>query len=285
MKKKLNKYDIVIAVCAVVLITVSTILVCESFSDIKADSAQSDAKQLMEQGMRSASAATEPPAEASFDPDEQTEDIEPKVQEDFLPLLEQNDHFAGWLTAGKYIDFPVVQDDNKYYLTHNFFDEHDINGATFLDEHNSLTPKDDVLIIYGHNMKSGAIFGRLKRYLEFDYLSQYPIVGFRTVYDEEDVYYTPIAAIDVSVFGNDKHYFNVKRINFDTDADFQDYLDEAAERSVWQPKVDVCPEDKLLVLMTCSYIYQYGRLLVICRQLREDESPESVTALYSVPAE
>ena len=175
----------------------------------------------------------------------------------------------------------MVQSDNQYYLTRNFFDERDKNGVPFMDEHNSLTPKDDVLIIYGHNMKSGAMFGRLNDYLEYDYLSKYPVVNFRTIHDEDDVFYTPIAAFELSAFRNDKYYFDVKRINFDSDEAFQSYLDEVTARSAWKAEVDAEPGDRLLALMTCSYIHDYGRLLLVCRELREGESPASVKALYS----
>lgn len=298
MKKKRNKYDIVIAICAAVLVTVSTILICERISGIKADSAQRDARKLMEQGMRNASPVRiEPVAEAPSDQSERSEqtrpaldpepaestDEEQETRDGFLLLLEQNEHFVGWLTAGESIDYPVVQDDNEYYLTRNFFDEHDKNGVPFMDEHNRLLPKDDVLIIYGHNMKSGAMFGRLRDYLDADYLSDHPVVSFRTIHDDEDVYYTPIAAFHASTFRNNRNFFDARRINFDSEETYQSYLDEVTGRSAWKARVDAVPGDRLLVLMTCSYVYDYGRLLLVCRELRENESPESISALYADP--
>ena len=299
MKKKLNKRTVVIVISALVLIAVCGILAGERISGLRAAKVQSETKQLMELGKQSAAAAaavlpsaeprTEPaepvPAEAESGEEEPITADEQGVENDFLPLLKENENLVGWLTAGDSIDFPVVQLDNAFYLNHNFFGEADNNGTPFLDEENSLEPRDDVLMIHGHHMKSGAMFGRLKRYLDFDYLCENPIVTFRTVRDEEDVYYTPIAAINISLNTKDKNYFSPRRFNFDSDEAFQAYLNEVTSRSAWRAKTDAVPGDDLLVLATCSYIYGYGRLLLVCRALREGETPASVTALYTQQAD
>ena len=76
---------------------------------------------------------------------------------DFDALYEENPDIAGWLTAGEDISYPVVQRDNIYYLDHNYFGERDANGTLFLNEQNALNPRNHVLLIHGHNMKSGAM--------------------------------------------------------------------------------------------------------------------------------
>ena len=291
MQKKLNKRTIVIVVCLLVIAVVCAVLLGERISSMQARKVQSEAKQLMEQGKKNTASAAKKPAvamaedlqmESETGEEEPEPATEPEVQSDFLPLMSENEHLVGWLTAGEYIDFPIVQYDNSYYLNHNFFGVSDSNGVPFLDENCDLFPRDAVLIIHGHNMKSGAIFGRLKRYLDFGYLSKNPVVSFRTIYDEGDVYYTPIAAFNISSYGKDDHYFDVKHVNFDSNEDFQSYLDEITERSAWEAKTDAVPGDRLLILVTCSSIYKNGRLLLVCRELREGESPESISHLYSI---
>ena len=53
------------------------------------------------------------------------------MQEDFARLYEENPDVIGWLTAGETIDLPVVQRDNEYYLSHNYFGEWDSNGTVY----------------------------------------------------------------------------------------------------------------------------------------------------------
>ena len=73
-----------------------------------------------------APAAKNSPGEELLAPEEL-----PDVQEDFLLLYEKNPDVIGWLTAGETIDLPVVQRDNEYYLSHNYFGEWDSNGTVF----------------------------------------------------------------------------------------------------------------------------------------------------------
>lgn len=215
------------------------------------------------------------------------------VQEDFLKLYEANKDIVGWLKAGDRIDDPVVQRDNDYYLTHNFYGKSDSNGTLFLNMNNALIPRDDVLLIHGHNMRSGAMFGTLLKDMNYEYMCQYPLISFRTIYDAEDVYYTPIAAFNASMMPENAEYFDITQIVFEDDTPdgtegterkskaYQAYLEDLDERTIWKPLVDVNVEDELLMLVTCSYFQEDGRFVLVCRKLREDEDPERLAALYS----
>lgn len=90
--------------------------------------------------------------------------------------------------------------------------------------------------------------------------------------------------MNISTQQTNKNFFNVRRFSFGDDSEkYSAYLDEIAERSEWTPKTDVSVDDHLLMLVTCSYFYGNGRLLLVCRELRADETPESITALYQTP--
>lgn len=211
---------------------------------------------------------------------EETEDRQ--IQSDFAELYAANADVAGWLKAGENIDGPVVQRDNTYYLTHDFYGSADSNGTFFLNAANSIEPRDDVLLIHGHNMRSGAMFGKLTYFREYDYLKQYPVIMFRTIYDEQELYYTPIYAFDASMQIGSSGYFDITRINFEDDTEaFSDYLSAMQERSLWQAAVDVSEDDRLLMLVTCSYTHEDGRFVLVCRALRDGETSDSIEALYS----
>ena len=90
----------------------------------------------------------------------------PPVLEEFNTLLLKNKNIIGWIQIeDTKIDYPVMQSkDEEYYLDHNIDQEKDNNGAIFIDAECSIWPRSQNIIIYGHNMKSGKMFGSLDGY-------------------------------------------------------------------------------------------------------------------------
>ena len=80
----------------------------------------------------------------------------------FQKLRRQNEDIIGWLSAGELLSEAVVQRDNEYYLRRDYRGYHNNNGAIFLDEDCGLATRPHTLILYGHNMKTGAMFGGLR---------------------------------------------------------------------------------------------------------------------------
>ena len=219
----------------------------------------------------------------------------PSVAADLADAYAQNDDLVGWLKAGEGIDLPVVQSDNTYYLDHGFTGEEDRNGTLFLNMNNQLFPPDDVLLIHGHNMKDGSMFGTLPKFEQYDYAKEHPLVTFQTIYDEEPVYYAPVSVFNASMLPDHSRYFDITQIVFPDDeagevtdsstfrqsSAFKAYLDELRAVSLWESPVDVNVDDKLLMLITCSYDLEDGRLMVVCRRLRDGETPEEVAGLFA----
>ncbi len=208
----------------------------------------------------------------------------PEPQPDFAELLAANPDIAGWLKAGERIDSPVVLRDNEFYLDHNVFGRKDANGALFLNQINRIWPKDQILLIHGHALRTGDLFGELRRFKDEAYVRMHPLVEFRTIYEEAATVYIPIAGFDASVSETDRWFFNVLRTEFENEEDAGTYLTEMTARSYWQTPLDVIPEDKLLVLVTCSYLQTNGRFMLFCRALRKDETPDLVRSrLFNEP--
>lgn len=204
-----------------------------------------------------------------------------EIQPDFEALYQRNGDIVGWLTAGGDIDYPVVQRDNEYYLYHDYYGAPDANGTIFLNEFNVIAPRDSVLLIHGHNMKSGAMFGGLPQYADERYMREHALITFRSIYDAEDGYYVPVAAFDASMIPGAEGYFDITPMNFD-DADRQtEFLAELKARSLWQSPADAAAGDELIALVTCSYRYADGRFVLYCRRLRADETPESAVSCFA----
>jgi len=206
---------------------------------------------------------------------------EPAISEDFAPLLEVNEHAVGWITAGERIDEPVVQYDNEYYLTHDLYGQEDSNGVVFVNEANCLWPRDQVILLHGHNMRNQGRFGTLANFADYKYVQAHPIVTFRTIYDDADVYYVPVSGFTASMLEDDLYYFNIMQINFADDEAYETYIAKMRRRSRWQSPVSCGPEDELLMLVTCNYAHDEGRFILVCRKLHDDETPESIMALMN----
>ena len=191
-----------------------------------------------------------------------------------------NPSFVGFLQAGVRVVEPVVYSvDNTYYLDYNFNNERDGAGAAFMDMRCSLWPRSQQIVIHGHNMENKTVFGSLDDMQDIDNLKAHPTVQFDTIY--EDGMYVIFAAFSASMNAEDRSYFELARYDFATEAEFQAYLDDVRERSMFDIPVDVEYADELLTLVTCSYHQDNGRFLLFTRKLRANETVEGMSALVA----
>ena len=201
----------------------------------------------------------------------------PPVQESFSPLLSLNPETIGFLDIEGMLSLPVVQreNDNEYYLNHSFEGAEALEGTLFLDGMNRLTPEDDCLIVYGHNMKNHTMFGRLNAYADVSYLRQHPVVHFDTIYENRS--YVAFAAFSASMAPGDPRYFDVRHFIFD-EAEFDKFVLKLQSRSLFRSPIEVRWGDRLLLLVTCDYVNREGRFILALRQLRPDENEGGVFA-------
>ena len=199
----------------------------------------------------------------------------PPVQDSFAELLSHNPDTVAYLEIPDLLSLPVVQreNDNEYYLNHGFDGQEAQEGALFMDGVNRLSPEDDNLIVYGHNMKNGTMFGNLSRFEERDFVRSHPIVRFDTLY--ENRLYAPFAAFTASMDPDDAHYFEVRRFIFDPEA-FELFTLKLQTRSMFRLPVEVVPGDRLLLLVTCDYTNREGRFILALRELRSDETEKVI---------
>lgn len=194
------------------------------------------------------------------------------IDESFQKLRQQNRDIVGWLSIEGVLDEPVVQRDNVFYLTHDVSMEKNVTGALFLDESCNLRTLTHNLIVHGHNMKEGAMFGVLKKYKLKDasFYKEHPFIQFNTLYDKST--YVIFAVTEISLTPGEHYYlpFWVYQ-NFDTERSFSTYVNHLKEYSHFQTSVDVLPGDPLLTLATCTGNSDSERLLVVARKVRDGE--------------
>jgi len=90
-------------------------------------------------------------------------------------LREQNPDVVGWITVPyTNIDHPIVQaKDNAYYLRRDLNGNDAKPGTIFMD-YRCEKDGSGYSIIYGHNMKSGAMFGTLGRFEDKAFFDTHP---------------------------------------------------------------------------------------------------------------
>lgn len=209
--------------------------------------------------------------------------LEPWRIPDILPaykrLHERNGDLVGWLTIERLyrVDIPIVQRDQTYYLRRAFDGSSNMNGTAFLEESCRIWPRDDNLIIYAHNMKSGEMFGELHRLADADYYRDAPVTWFDTIYEQG--MYVPVAAVLCTVAQGPEHFGFFQR-NFRSEAEFDAYIARARELSKLETPFDVRYGDDLLTLVTCYDDANTQRFVVVLRRIRDTENADAVVSRW-----
>jgi len=167
------------------------------------------------------------------------------ISERFRPLRQQNRDIVAWLTIDGVVDEPVFQRDNSYYLTHDATGKKNPTGALFLDENCDLRTVPMQILIHGHNMKEGAMFGSLKKYKVKDaaFYREHPYIHLDTLY--ESATYVIFAVADVNIIPGKPHYFPFwNQFSFSNYHDFHHYVSLIKEYSRYKTTIDVQPGER-----------------------------------------
>jgi len=186
----------------------------------------------------------------------------------FQREFEKNKKLIGWLKIDDtIIDYPVMQtSDNKYYLEHNFNQEYDKNGSLFLDCSCSVYPRSTNLIIYGHHMKSGQMFGQLQKYAKESYYEKHKEIQFDTIYEKGT--YEIMYVFRSQVYNEDDLVFKYYQfINANSGTEFQSYMEEMKKLSLYDTGVTAGFGDSLLTLSTCDNSQKDGRFVVVAKKI------------------
>lgn len=146
--------------------------------------------------------------------------------------------------------YPVVHSkDNTEYLTTDFSGNKSVDGAIFLDCYTSEDLSDANSFILGHNMRSGSMFGCLRRFYQEEGLCdqdpyfyiysdgavrKYRIFGYAQVQDDDLLYDTAT--------------------DYESDAGYDAFIDRVREMSIYgvdASGVDFSKRPKLVTLSTC----------------------------------
>ena len=192
-----------------------------------------------------------------------------QINRRFKALRKENRDIVGWLTMSTLLDEPVMQRDETYYMDHDILGKPNVNGALFLDSGISLKTRPYSLVIYGHNMKTGAMFGCLRNYENLAFYHNNPFIAFHSIYEEGE--YVIFAAGCVSTEPRTRHYVDFIALNSTDYLERKGVIDTLIAASVHTCFVDVNPEDQLLILVTCTE-KDGDRRMLAARRIRDGEN-------------
>lgn len=189
-----------------------------------------------------------------------------RMQPDIKKLYDENGDTIAWLRIPGVVSLPVVYRDNTYYLDHDFYGKKNKGGTLFLDEAHMFASDTQYLVVHGHNMTDGTMFGLLSHYRRKDYMQEHPTVYFNTLFRNEEyrvvgVFLTPDSPENkeyVAFTGNRK---------FRSLEQFESFAETIYSNSLtWAEGEQLLPTDSILALSTC-----YGeddRIVVVCKRVK-----------------
>lgn len=195
-------------------------------------------------------------------------DVTVEILDEYKNLYIKNKSVIGWLKIDDtIIDYPVMQtSNNDYFLNHNFDGEEDKNGSLFLDKDCDVIHRSTNLIVYGHHMKSGKMFGGLNKYSDMAYYEKHPFIQFDSIY-EKGVYQIMYVFRD-KVYSEEQIAFKYYQfINANSAEEFRSNMQEMAKMSLYHTGVEAIYGDQLLTLSTCDSTEQGGRFVVVARRI------------------
>ena len=241
IRKANKKRKIVLLLILLVTFTVSGILAVQKIAEIKAGS------DSYEYSLTVAGLELEIESESHTNIEEAAEQEMQLIQTfDLEALKAANEDVMGWiLIPGAGISYPLLDgDDNSYYLNTTWDLKKNKMGSIFLEQQCSSDLEDFNTIVYGHNMRSEAMFSNLKWYLDDVFWKEAPYVY---IADENHVRkYSIFAAYQVSVNG---HAF---LINLGDDNDKKEFIKSSVDMSVFNAGIVPSVNDKILTLSTCT---------------------------------
>lgn len=202
----------------------------------------------------------------------------PALERSYQPLVQENGHLAAWLIIeGTNVDYPVLYtpDNPEYYLRKAFDGSYALSGSLFIGA--DCFPDGTNIIIYGHNMNDGSMFGNLDSYADEDYAKENQEIIYDLIQPDgsyERLTFEVMAAFYSRIYSVDEE--NVFRYYYATDLsapeDFQSYVEQTMAASLYDLGVTAEYGDRLLTLSTCSYHTEDGRFVVVAREEHSSSS-------------
>lgn len=187
----------------------------------------------------------------------ETIDDKKEIKVDFKKLKKKNSDTVAYLKVNNTnVDYVVVKGtDNSYYLRHNFKKEISKTGWIFADYRNKFDGSDKNIVVFGHNMRSGKMFGSLKKILNIKWYTNEENKYITFITEDGAHIYEVFSIYRIRV---EDYYINTRFYNND---EFLTFVNRLKSRSIYDYNVKLNKEDKILTLSTCNTGSTYRTVL------------------------
>ena len=201
----------------------------------------------------------------------------PQILPQYREMAKEYPGLFGWLRIpDTRIDLPVMQPlkEKDFYLDHDFTGAASAEGALFADPENNRWPQDGNTVIYGHNMKNGHVFGTLDLYEDPAYFKAHREIHFDTIY--ETGIYEAVAVVKTRIRNENEQGFRYYQFfQYDNQEQFLQCADFVNENQMFDTGSRLRYGDQILMLSTCEYSQENGRLVIVARKAGDMESQEN----------
>ena len=172
---------------------------------------------------------------------------EKKYNINFKSLKEKNSDTIAYLKVNntKINHIVVKGKDNSYYLHHNFNKEWSSAGWVFADFHNKFDGTDKNIVIYGHSMLNGSMFGTLRNVLKKEWYENKNNHLITLVTENGEYTYQVFSTYVIMA---EDYYINT---NFKNSSEFKKFVNTIKSRSKHNFNVSVNENDEILTLSSC----------------------------------
>ena len=196
-------------------------------------------------------------------------------------LVQSRKDYRAWLKVDKTnIDYPVMQGkDDLYYASHDIDGNMSFTGAIYMAAGNTADLSDDYIVIYGHHMGNGAMFGDLEKFLDKDFFDSNN--GGKFVFPDGNVFDLQLWAVVHTDAYEDEVYAVGSR-------SFDDVVEYVNSYSKYIRPSAIDNAKKIIALSTCQDATTNGRLVVfyILKEtpaVPANPTPEDTTDINTTP--
>ncbi len=167
---------------------------------------------------------------------------------DFDKLLSINSDTVGWVRFNSdKVNNPIVHtSDNSYYLKRSFDKSYNQAGAIFMDYRNTSF-NDKNVVLFGHAMLDDTMFGSLQDIFKNGFFDTKEN-NYIQIYNKDNELLT-YQIFSYYIIEKEEYYITT---SFNSDSDFNKFIDTITRRSYKKFDVEVNTSDKILTLSTCS---------------------------------
>ncbi len=212
-------------------------------------------------------------------------------------LAKKYKDMVGWIKIpGTEFSYPVMQtgvknhhkDDPEFYLHADVQGEYSFMGTPFLDSR--CTTESDNLIIYGHNINGGRMFGYLQEYRQSSFYKEHPVICFTKCGSTKEEY-DVVAVLITDIYSHMYTFTDVY-----TDTIYMENVEKLLDKSAYETEAgkelkneirianveEFFHKEKFITLSTCrTGEGRNSRLLIVAKRKNSLASDESISDMGS----